>query len=91
METNEEEDLRNASNTTEEFFRIGNRGNCLNPGNHSPRLNRKNCFYVVSVVLIERDNVLLVSEAKENCYETWCLPGGKVRQYESIIVSESMF
>lgn len=91
METNEKKVTKSASITTEEFFRIGNRGNCSNPGKHSPRLNRKNCFYVVSVVLIEGDNVLLVSEAKENCYEAWCLPGGKVRQYESIIVSESMF
>ena len=35
METNEKV-TKSASITTEEFFRIGNRGNCSNPGKHSP-------------------------------------------------------
>ena len=81
-------DVEDSANITKEFLMVGRNGNSTNVSYRSPRLNRKNCFYIVSATLIEGNNVLLVSEAKLECRGTWYLPAGKVKKYENLIVSE---
>ena len=88
MAKNEHEDLEESANITKEFFKFGRNENSTNLASRSPRLNRKNCFYIVSATLIEGNNVLLVSEAKLECRGKWYLPAGKVKKYENLIVSE---
>ena len=88
MEKNEQEDVGDSANITKEFFKVGRNENSADLTDRSPRLNRKNCFYIVSATLIEGNNVLLVSEAKLECRGKWYLPAGKVKQYENLIVSE---
>ena len=81
-------DVEDSANITKEFLMVSRNGNSTNVSYRSPRLNRKNCFYIVSATLIEGNNVLLVSEAKLECRGKWYLPAGKVKKYENLIVSE---
>ncbi|XP_010904234.1 8-oxo-dGDP phosphatase NUDT18 isoform X1 [Esox lucius] len=47
---------------------------------------RKTVTYIVSAVIFnEKNEVLMVQEAKENCYQKWYLPAGRMEEGESIV------
>ncbi|XP_038845629.1 8-oxo-dGDP phosphatase NUDT18 isoform X1 [Salvelinus namaycush] len=47
---------------------------------------RKTITYIVSAVIFnEKNEVLMVQEAKENCYKQWYLPAGRMEEGESIV------
>ena len=52
----------------------------------APMIYKQNCLYIVSAVLIEDDKVLLVREAKRECYGLLYLPAGKVKKNEKLEV-----
>uniref|UniRef100_A0A8C6KVR7 Nudix (nucleoside diphosphate linked moiety X)-type motif 18 n=1 Tax=Nothobranchius furzeri TaxID=105023 RepID=A0A8C6KVR7_NOTFU len=50
-----------------------------------PATLRKNVTYIVcAVVLNEKEEVLMVQEAKQDCYKQWYLPAGRVEVGESL-------
>ncbi|KAJ7993796.1 hypothetical protein DPEC_G00258430 [Dallia pectoralis] len=47
---------------------------------------RKTVTYIVCAVIFnEKNEVLMVQEAKENCYKKWYLPAGRMEEGESIV------
>ncbi|KAL0978948.1 hypothetical protein UPYG_G00178310 [Umbra pygmaea] len=47
---------------------------------------RKTITYIVSAVIFnEKNEVLMVQEAKENCFKQWYLPAGRMEEGESIV------
>lgn len=48
----------------------------------------KTVCYIVAAVIIEKDKILMVQEAKKSCRGKWYLPAGRVELAESLDVSE---
>lgn len=49
------------------------------------RLRRNVCYVVLAVFLNEQDEVLMVQEAKKECYGSWYLPAGRMEPGETIV------
>ncbi|XP_065103593.1 8-oxo-dGDP phosphatase NUDT18 isoform X1 [Paramisgurnus dabryanus] len=48
-------------------------------------LGKDVCYIVCAVIFNSKDEVLMVQEAKRECYGTWYLPAGRMERGESII------
>lgn len=47
---------------------------------------RKNVCYIVSAVIFnDKNEVLMMQEAKRDCYKTWYLPAGRMEENETIV------
>lgn len=49
------------------------------------RLRRNVCYVVLAVFLNEQDEVLMIQEAKKECYGSWYLPAGRMEPGETIV------
>ncbi|XP_062995273.1 8-oxo-dGDP phosphatase NUDT18 [Elgaria multicarinata webbii] len=64
-------------------------GGCCDSGPPEPpepaRLRRNTCYIVLAVLLNEKNEVLVMQEAKRECYGTWYLPAGRMEPQETIV------
>lgn len=51
-----------------------------------PMLGQSVCYVVMAVILNEKNEVLVMQEAKSSCVGKWYLPAGKVEPNESLMV-----
>ncbi|XP_026540575.1 8-oxo-dGDP phosphatase NUDT18 [Notechis scutatus] len=59
-------------------------GGC-DPGASEPaRLRGNVCYVVLAVLLNEKDEVLVMQEAKAECYGSWYLPAGRMEPRETV-------
>ncbi|XP_001512510.1 8-oxo-dGDP phosphatase NUDT18 [Ornithorhynchus anatinus] len=49
------------------------------------RIRRSVCYIVLAVFLNERDEVLMIQEAKRECHGSWYLPAGRMEPGETIL------
>uniref|UniRef100_A0A8D2JE12 Nudix hydrolase 18 n=1 Tax=Varanus komodoensis TaxID=61221 RepID=A0A8D2JE12_VARKO len=49
------------------------------------RLRRNTCYVVLAVLFNEKSEVLMVQEAKRECYGAWYLPAGRMEPGETIV------
>ncbi|XP_060107436.1 8-oxo-dGDP phosphatase NUDT18 [Heteronotia binoei] len=49
------------------------------------RLRRNTCYVVMAVLLNEKNEVLMMQEAKLECHGTWYLPAGRMEPGETIV------
>ncbi|XP_058050227.1 8-oxo-dGDP phosphatase NUDT18 [Ahaetulla prasina] len=56
------------------------------PGASEPaRLRGNVCYVVLAVLLNEKDEVLVMQEAKAECYGSWYLPAGRMEPRETVL------
>ncbi|XP_066495244.1 8-oxo-dGDP phosphatase NUDT18 [Tiliqua scincoides] len=49
------------------------------------RLRRNTCYVVLALLLNHKNEVLVMQEAKQECYGTWYLPAGRMEPKETIV------
>ncbi|KAJ6658633.1 hypothetical protein lerEdw1_019793 [Lerista edwardsae] len=49
------------------------------------RLRRNTCYVVLAVLLNQKNEVLMMQEAKRECYGMWYLPAGRMEPRETIV------
>ncbi|XP_023694378.1 8-oxo-dGDP phosphatase NUDT18 [Paramormyrops kingsleyae] len=52
---------------------------------HAVVLRKTVCYIVCAIIFNAKDEVLMVQEAKPECYKRWYLPAGRMEKAESII------
>ncbi|XP_063304549.1 8-oxo-dGDP phosphatase NUDT18 [Pelobates fuscus] len=58
----------------------------VSSGNPQPlRLRRNACYIVMGVILNEQDEVLMMQEAKAECWGSWYLPAGRLEKDETLV------
>lgn len=56
------------------------------PPDFVPVLRQSVCYVVMAVIINERNEILMMQEAKSTCAGQWYLPAGRVEPNESITV-----
>uniref|UniRef100_A0A8C6VP98 Nudix hydrolase 18 n=1 Tax=Naja naja TaxID=35670 RepID=A0A8C6VP98_NAJNA len=59
-------------------------GGCDPGGSEPVRLRGNVCYVVLAVLLNEKDEVLVMQEAKAECYGSWYLPAGRMEPRETV-------
>lgn len=54
---------------------------------YKPVVKKSVTYIVAAVVVNEKDEVLMMQEAKSSCAGTWYLPAGRMEPGEDIVVS----
>ncbi|XP_032656784.1 8-oxo-dGDP phosphatase NUDT18 [Chelonoidis abingdonii] len=52
---------------------------------HPVRVRKTACYIVLAVLLNDQNEVLMMQEAKHECYGTWYLPAGRMEPNETIL------
>ncbi|XP_075767162.1 8-oxo-dGDP phosphatase NUDT18 [Pelodiscus sinensis] len=52
---------------------------------HPVRVRKTVCYIVLAVLLNDQNEVLMMQEAKQECYGTWYLPAGRMEPNETIV------
>ena len=47
---------------------------------------KKTITIIVSTLVVENDNILMMQEAKPECLGLWYLPAGRLERHESLVV-----
>lgn len=61
------------------------------PPDFVPILKQSVCYVVMAVIINEKNEILMMQEAKSSCAGQWYLPAGRVEPNESIMVSKLIF
>ena len=56
------------------------------PPDFVPILQKSVCYVVMAVIMNDKNEILMMQEAKSNCNGQWYLPAGRVEPDENIIV-----
>lgn len=56
------------------------------PPDFVPVLRQSVCYVVMAVIMNEKNEILVMQEAKSSCAGQWYLPAGRVEPNESIMV-----
>ncbi|XP_066570605.1 8-oxo-dGDP phosphatase NUDT18 isoform X2 [Amia ocellicauda] len=51
----------------------------------SVAIRKNTCYIVCAVIFNEKNDVLMMQEAKPSCYQQWYLPAGRMEENESIV------
>ncbi len=60
------------------------------PPDFVPILKQSVCYVVMAVIINEKNEILMMQEAKSSCAGQWYLPAGRVEPNESIMVILNM-
>lgn len=61
------------------------------PPDFVPILKQSVCYVVMAVIINEKNEILMMQEAKSSCAGQWYLPAGRVEPNESLTVATSVF
>lgn len=48
---------------------------------------KKTITIIVATLVVENDDILMMQEAKPECYGLWYLPAGRLERHESLVVN----
>lgn len=69
------------------FFSVSQGLDSIYSPDFKPILHNGVSYIVVTVLINERNEVLMMQEAKSSCAGTWYLPAGRVDAGENLVVS----